>query len=251
MSGSGSDDPTVGAPQFSTPSGQSYDPGQQPQVDEQIRGRARFNRAPLDGTAATVPGAGAGQTTVPVGPAVTPALPFPGVAILPFVVEDGSGYDNASSYVTLDYANSYISVNVHVAPIWSSLTPADQMNLLMWASRFIDQRTRWHGDRAYYAQALGWPRHDVQDRDGHEIHRGSIPTAVKQATVEMARYLIDTDRSTERDQDGIREVAVDTVRLFLDPQYRLNTMPPLIAFILMDLGMVSSGRMGSAKIRAV
>jgi hypothetical protein len=193
-----------------------------------------------------------------------------------FIVEDGTIVPNANSYVAVQTACDYLDENIHVGPQWEALTLDSQQKLLAWATRYLDHRAIWDGiptadylaspvacnvvsTWAAYSpllnttspQALRWPRANVYDIDGRLIGMNEIPLQLIQATCEMARYLIDVDRSVERPQDGLLELKIDVVTMKFAPDYTLPNVPADISFILRGLGSISSGRTNFSKIRRV
>lgn len=166
-----------------------------------------------------------------------------------FVVEDGTGLNNSNSYVSVQEASDYLIQNQFVYPTWDSLDTSDKQKLLSWATRYLDQRARWNGYKAAETSALRWPRTGVQDADGNCIDSDVIPKQLRDATIEMARYLMQDDRSVDRSQDGLKEVQVDVIRLVFNENYRLPEVPNDINQILKGLGSVSGGSNSYAKIR--
>lgn len=172
---------------------------------------------------------------------------------MPFVfkVETGAGLTDSNSYASTDEAEDYLTANIHVYPLWAALSADKQESLLAFATRTLDFRTRWNGEKTVEASALRWPRRGVSDRDGVSVPDNTLPFAVKAATIEVAASMISADRSAERGSDGFKEIQVDVVRLVFDEDYRLPTFPPNIAHILTGLGTVSGGRNNFVKITKV
>jgi len=166
-----------------------------------------------------------------------------------FVVEDGTGLTNANSYVSVQEASDYLISNNYSYPTWDDLDTGDKQKLLSWASRYLDQRARWNGTKTVEDSGLRWPRTDVYDRDGILIEPDEIPEQLKEATNEMARYLMTNDRSQDRSQDGLKEVQVDVIRLVFNENYRLPEVPNEINQILAGLGSVTGGNPQYVKIR--
>ena len=158
-----------------------------------------------------------------------------------FIVENGSGLPNAASYVSLAEANDILSLNIHITAEWAALVDADKERLLAWASRYLDERTRWFGHRVNEASGLRWPRVGVIDRDGLLIASTVIPQQLKVAVAEMARFLMVADRSAERDQDGLARLKADVIELEFREGYKLPKVPEHMQFILAGLGAVSTG----------
>ncbi|QJA42946.1 hypothetical protein [Phaeobacter phage MD18] len=158
-----------------------------------------------------------------------------------FIVEDGSGLSNATSYASVEEADDIITMNIHASADWSALVVEDKERLLAWASRYLDERTRWHGRKAVETSALRWPRTGVTDRDGLTLASNMIPRQLKIATAEMARYLISEDRSVERGQDALTRLRADVIELEFSEGYRLPQVPSHMQYLLKGLGAISSG----------
>lgn len=165
-----------------------------------------------------------------------------------FTVETGAGLSGANSYASLDEADDYLIANIHVYPRWTALTDENKESLLAFASRVLDQRTTWLGEKAVAGSGLRWPRTGLTDRDGNDIPATVIPPAVKAATIEIAASMISGDRTTERGSDGLKELQVDVIRFVFDEAYRLPALPSSIQYILTGLGYVASGDRGFKKI---
>ena len=160
-----------------------------------------------------------------------------------FVVEDGTGTNAAAnSYVSVEDADDIITTNIHISDSWDALTVSQKERLLVWASRYLDTQTRWKGYKTVDDSPLRWPRQGVCDRDDIEIDANTIPNQLKVATAEMARYLIDVDRSVERDTDGLERVKADVVEIEFLAGYRLPQVPSHIQYLVQGLGYISGGR---------
>lgn len=166
-----------------------------------------------------------------------------------FIVETGAVVPNSNSFVTVEEADDYLAANIHVAPIWNGLTTEEKEALLVWGSRYLDQRADWNGWKTEETSSMRWPRTGVKDRDGVAIGSYEIPKQLQEATIEMARYLIAADRSDDRGQDGLESLKVDVIELVFNSQYRLPEVPSEIGDILAGLGYIKSGLGGHAKIK--
>lgn len=166
-----------------------------------------------------------------------------------FVVEDGTGLSNSNSYVSVAEAETYLIQNIHVYPSWEALETSTKQAILAWSTRYLDQRARWNGVKTEEDSALRWPRTGVFNADGISIPSDEIPKQLKDATIEMARYLLEGDRAADRGQDGLKEVQVDVIRLVFNENYRLPEVPNEINQILKNLGYIMGGPNSFAKIR--
>ena len=166
-----------------------------------------------------------------------------------FIVETGEIIPGANSYASVEEADEYLSQNIHVYPAWVGLGLDIQQKLLSWATRYLDQRARWTGRPVTAEQPLRHPRVGLKNADGIGIPSNIIAPQLKHATIEMARYLIDSDRSTERPQDGLKKLKVDVIELVFKEGYVLPEVPSEINSILEGIGYLISGASGHAKIR--
>jgi hypothetical protein len=157
------------------------------------------------------------------------------------VVEDGTVVEDANSYIDVAFAEAYLEANIHVFPTWEDLDDDSKAALVVWATRYLDQRAAWKGYKTTETSALRWPRTGVYNRDGILIDPNEIPEQLKQATAEMARYLISSDRSIERGTDGLTRLKVDVIELEFDKNYRFPEVPNEINILLAGLGTINGG----------
>lgn len=164
------------------------------------------------------------------------------------VVEDGTGLPNANSYVSASDADDILVTNIHNTD-WFALDQPTKEKLLAWATRLLNSKAVWFGKKTYPTSALPWPRDCITTRDSYpdKIPNNSIPHQLKEATAEMARFLVEADRTTEQDRDGFERLWVDVIKIQFDPKYRLPQLPPIIWQILSELGYFSSAT-GAARI---
>jgi len=128
---------------------------------------------------------------------------------LVLVKEDGTGLANANSYASAADGDAYHDGHLY-ATTWTGATLSNKEKALVFATRVIDSQYRFHGVRAVAVQALQWPRSDCSDADAAPDSSGiavlasnAIPTALINATCEMARALLATDRTSAPVGEGI------------------------------------------------
>jgi hypothetical protein len=68
-----------------------------------------------------------------------------------------------------------------------------------------------------------------------------IPRQLQIATAEMARYLIDEDRSVERGQDALTRLRADVIELEFAEGYRLPQVPSHMQYLIKGIGSISAG----------
>jgi hypothetical protein len=165
-----------------------------------------------------------------------------------FVVEDGTGLPNATSYVSLSEANDILVTNIHNTA-WEALNDTSKQYLLAWATSLLDTKADWDGQKAYPTSALRWPRKYTVDRDNVTIPSNVVPKQLKQATAQYARFLIENDRTVEQETDGLTKIVVDVIELEFDKSYRLAEVPSYINDLIFGIGRIKGGATTVAKIR--
>lgn len=108
---------------------------------------------------------------------------------LTFVVEDGTGLDTSTSFVSVAYATSYATI--HGKESWLSLTDSQKEVTLVLASDYVNSQYNWRGEPVNPLQALALPR------CGFSIPSGAsstgIPSCVKKAVSELATRCFTTE----------------------------------------------------------
>lgn len=103
-----------------------------------------------------------------------------------FEVETGTGSPTATSYVSVEYADEYVSKFYPEADCWHNLTEGEKETSLEVATAFVDRLLRWSSRIKNEDQALAFPRKTFKDIEGRVISEDSIPEILKRYTVEFA-----------------------------------------------------------------
>lgn len=103
------------------------------------------------------------------------------------VVEDGTGINNADSYVCLAFADDYFLSRGFSK--WQELAEEQKEIALVNATDFVDNTFQWKGVKISSEQALNFPRQNLFDANGFAV--SGVPTPVKQAVCEAIRINID------------------------------------------------------------
>jgi hypothetical protein len=128
-----------------------------------------------------------------------------------FIVEDGTGKDDAISFVSIDYARTYHAQRNNTA--WGQLGVGVMKAALVKATDYIGQvyRSNWKGSRVNSVQSLDWPRSFVK-RDDFDYHglngytqiggefyfaSNQVPEEVKKACCELALKAASVDLSPD------------------------------------------------------
>lgn len=72
------------------------------------------------------------------------------------VVEDGTGLDQADSYISIEQADVYMATMGHDA--WVTAVQADKEKALRQATQYVDSRYRYKNQPLKPEQSLEWPR---------------------------------------------------------------------------------------------
>lgn len=102
------------------------------------------------------------------------------------VVENGTGMNNANSYVSLEYADDYFSVRSEDK--WETLDISDKEVVLIKATDYIDNVFIWTGRKVKPSQSLRFPRIKLYDYEGNEIE--GVPNCLKDAVCECALLIV-------------------------------------------------------------
>lgn len=161
-----------------------------------------------------------------------------------FVVETGIADPDATSYVTVEWADDYIDANIHASADWLALEEEDKQRLLVRASRYLDRNVKWNGTRVDEDSGLRWPRAGVYDIDGFLISDDVIPSALMEATAELATYLMATDwTNQDESRSGVTGVKVDVIEVKFNADEAIRgSIPQAVIAILEGLGSVNTGR---------
>jgi len=101
------------------------------------------------------------------------------------IVEDGTGKEDAESYVSVDFADDYISKMYGDVPEWSGADSSKQEIALRRGCQYVDSY-QCRGVRLSADQAKEWPRVGVGVVGGREVGWNVVPVQVKNANVEAA-----------------------------------------------------------------
>jgi hypothetical protein len=165
------------------------------------------------------------------------------------VVEDGSGLHNANSYVSVADANTF-NTNRPFATSWLAVGLEDKNRAITMATRLLDEHINWYGQAVKTRdtsvssadrQALMFPRNGLSDADGYAIDHKSVPTWLKEATSEFARYLAVEDRTLDFGTAGFSEIKLGSLNLKVDADDRVAVIPRGVAHMVGQYGRMRYG----------
>lgn len=124
-----------------------------------------------------------------------------------FIVEDGTGKKNATSFTGVAFADRYFDTLGYEE--WETLTEDEKKKALNQGTRYINL-FRFVGIKRTQEQALSWPRQDAVDTDGYV--REGIPVEIKIAACEAAVRAHRGEFFKDRD-NSIKSSKVDDVSI--------------------------------------
>lgn len=147
-----------------------------------------------------------------------------------FLVEDGTGITNATSYVTVQEYRDYFSIRPE-ATVVATLTDTQIENLLMRATILVELFFQFEGIEATTTQSLLWPRQLVTNTcTGKSIPSNIIPIELKNTVIEIADYIRRKDTATQSSEyldtiqsNEIAELELDVLRVRFNDRKKLNT----------------------------
>lgn len=168
-----------------------------------------------------------------------------------FVVETGEGLDNATSYVTVAfadlYADSFFSDSDYET--WSELTDNSKERCLNRATAYLDRTYVFVGQISSSTQALKFPRKEVYDELEGEV--SGVPYNIKSATCLTAKRLmggIQLDPDLERG-GAIKREKIDTIDITYQDGASSVTKFYEIDNILRASGLVKYNRNNAVNVR--
>jgi hypothetical protein len=169
---------------------------------------------------------------------------------LVLIKEDGTGKTDANAYASAADADAYHDGRLYVTT-WTAAPLASKEKALVFATTLIDSQFQFGGTRANSGQALQWPRLNCPDRDAQDgfVESNRVPTAVVQATCEMARELLVTDRTAAHPGEGVASTWTDTS----GTTYNKRDTRPVISHVaqamLMKYGALIKTRSGMVRLQ--
>jgi len=181
-------------------------------------------------------------------------------------VETGAGLADSNSYAAVAEADDYHDSRLRSTD-WTGASTGDKQKALAQASRTLDAEFAWKGYKANDGQAMQWPRVLARDRNlsGYLVTpntagatlteyfaEDSIPKELREATCELARLLLVTDRTDPALQDGSGVSSVEihqALKVQFNSRDRQKPVPATIAAMLANLGtMINGGGVTTARL---
>jgi len=161
-----------------------------------------------------------------------------------FVVEDGTGRPDATSGVSVDYADEYLAATGY-APDWATKTLPTKRGLLMSATGIISNSFNFRGTLAFETQGLPFPRIDLRDRENRLII--GVPLLYKNAVCEVAYAISQNNFLEDNELGALESIKVGPISLEVSAMASESKVIP--DFTLRMLGEYGSYRFTRARMR--
>ena len=174
--------------------------------------------------------------------------------------EDGTGMANANAYADVADGDAYHAGHLY-ASAWTAASADQKAVALVMASRLIDSEYQFNGLRSQSLQALQWPRVNCLDPDKAPIPIltslllvdpfvpfSIVPKQVVQATCEMARELLITDRTAAPAGEGLAYQNTGGNQTGYDKSDRRPVISPVAQALLDKFGSLIAGKSGAVRL---
>lgn len=145
---------------------------------------------------------------------------------MPVTIENGTGIENADSYVSVTEARAYAAARGLTLPV----ADADVEKLLVKATDYIESEKcgRYKGTRTYpAANKLKWPRFGVVI-DGYLVLENEIPIQLKHAQCQLAIELQTVDPTPTTSGAVVKREKVDVIEREFAIDYKSGQKPPVM-----------------------
>ncbi len=155
---------------------------------------------------------------------------------------------NANSYATVAESDAYHETHLY-SDAWDNADAEKQRASLVWATRILDDFLTWVGAQTTSEQALDWPRIGIDDENGTTIDQDTIPQELTNATSELARKLLEADRTADRDTIGFSKIQVGPITLDVDKFDEIKVIPDSVRAMLNQ--WIEGGFEGGSTVKLV
>lgn len=152
----------------------------------------------------------------------------------------------SNSYVTMAEAATYFSNRLH-KDAWTEAGSSDKTAALLWATRLLDTRILWEGEKTDQVQALCWPRQYVVDPEKANLYGNSqyldenaIPLFLKDAQCELALSLLTSDVTQDPDSTGMDSVSVGSLSIQYNSNQKVKVLPRAVRDLVHRYGEIDT-----------
>ena len=146
---------------------------------------------------------------------------------------------DANAYLTLEEAIAYVDGHISSAT-WDAATADERRRAIVTATALLDASFTWDGEPTTYEQRLLWPRTGCITRTGDDLADDTIPGSIKDATAELARQLLASDRTADNDAEaaGLQSLSAAGISLSFKASAKSKPIPDAVARMVSHLGAV-------------
>ena len=143
----------------------------------------------------------------------------------------------SNTYSTLAQAQTYHLAHSH-GDDWEAAQDPARNRALAHATALIDQHFTFTGGVADTGQRLSWPRVGMVDRNQVTITRDELPRDLIDATAELARGLLQSDRTADSaaETEGIEMLKAGPVELRFKGNVGPKPIPDAVWYLLEQWG---------------
>lgn len=175
---------------------------------------------------------------------------------LVFIVEDGTGKPDATSYVSVEEAEGLMDrIPDAYKASWLAMDEYQKQQVLVWGTQLFDDYIYFPchpTQRVSQYQALNFPSYGVFNQDGYQVGTNAVPPFVKRATTALGAELSAANLLAEPIR-GITSATVGPLSVTFDDNYahQPNVIPRSIGGIVAPYCGVVRGASSATGIRAV
>jgi hypothetical protein len=148
------------------------------------------------------------------------------------------GSPTANSYLTREEADTYFETRLY-SSAWTQAAAGLRDAALTWATRLLDRAITWNGAISSLTQSLRWPRTGALTLDGQLYIADVIPAELKEATAELALYLLRRDRTADTGREGIKSFEVGSLAFEFDKTTDAPLIPDAVLQLIAHLGTLN------------
>lgn len=160
------------------------------------------------------------------------------------------GGASANSYISIANADTYHDSHI-THDTWDEAESDDKCRALQTATRLLDEWYDWCGVVCTSSQALLWPRVGATGPNGYLLDSDAIPVAIANATAELARQLLDEDRTKDSDIEryGLKSLKAGPVDMAFGSVASSKPIPDAVMAMVSAYGTLRSKSGGAVTLR--
>jgi len=159
------------------------------------------------------------------------------------MINSTPGSAEANSYVSVEYADAFVSAMID-SDGWPGVL-SEKEAALKEATRVLDEQFTWQGSLSNVSQALAWPRSGFTDPDGRAIAADAIPKRIKDATCNLAIFLLRNGGLNQVSSD-VRSIKAGPISIGFESNEQVSGVPKYVVKSLQGYGSYFGYTAGAA-----